>query len=65
VNQSSIDAENPMVSQRGHVAVIIPHLAIGPVLPEQVGVHLYLGRDGWTSWTGVEAAKRLRVRSWP
>jgi proteasome lid subunit RPN8/RPN11 len=65
VHQSSIDAENPMVSQAGHVALIVPYLATRKVDPSQVGVHLYLGHDGWTTWTGADAAKRLTLRMWP
>jgi proteasome lid subunit RPN8/RPN11 len=64
VNQSSIDADNPMVAQRGHVALIVPYLASRHVAPKDVGVHLYQGEDGWTTWTGYAAAKRLKVNRW-
>jgi proteasome lid subunit RPN8/RPN11 len=62
VDQSSIDAENPMVAQAGHVAIIIPHLATRAVTPRKVGVHRYDGPGGWTSWKGKAAAERLFVR---
>ncbi len=61
VNQSGIDAENPMVAQNGHVALILPDFATRPVAPHEVGVHRYDGR-GWQTWTGHEAADRLFVR---
>jgi len=61
VEQSDIDKGSPMVAQRGHVALIVPHLAQRPTDPSKVGVHLYDGRD-WTTWTGRDAAVRLFVR---
>jgi len=63
VEQSATDAANPMVAQRGHVALIVPHFATAGVAPRDVGVHRYDGR-GWQSWTGRDAARRLSVRSW-
>ena len=65
VHQSAIDVENPMVARDGHIALIVPHLATRAVRPQQVGVHLYAGDDGWTSWFEKEAAARLLARNWP
>lgn len=62
VRQSAIDADNPMVSQRGHVALIVPHLAMREVTPSDVGVHEYRGEDGWITWLGKHAAKRLVLK---
>jgi len=61
IHQSSIDAENPMVAQKGHVALIIPDFAMRAVHPGEVGVHRYDGR-GWQPWTGKDAARRLFIR---
>src|SRR5713226_6078851 len=61
VMQSAIDADNPMIAQRGHVALIVPHLATRTVRALDVGVHLYDGSDGWTSWIGNEAADRISI----
>jgi hypothetical protein len=61
VGQSHTDKENPMVALAGHLAVIAPDLALRPVKPREVGIHEYRGDDGWFSWTGAEAARRLRV----
>jgi proteasome lid subunit RPN8/RPN11 len=61
VGQSGIDAENPMVAQKGHVAVIVPNFASRPVQASEVGVHRYDGR-GWISWTGQDAEQRLFIR---
>ena len=64
VQQSRIDKANPMIARAGHVALVVPHFAARPVSPHQVGVHLYLGVQGWTSWVGDEAVKRLQVERW-
>jgi proteasome lid subunit RPN8/RPN11 len=61
VRQSGIDAQNPMVAQKGHVALIIPEFAARPVQPHEVGVHQYDG-VGWQTWTGKDAARRLFIR---
>jgi proteasome lid subunit RPN8/RPN11 len=61
VHQSGIDAENPMVAQKGHVALILPDFATRVVEPIAVGVHRYDGR-GWCTWTGKSAARQLFVR---
>ena len=61
VRQSKIDAENPMIAQEGHVALIVPDFAMQPTEPHEVGVHRYSGR-GWQAWTGKDAARRLFVR---
>jgi proteasome lid subunit RPN8/RPN11 len=64
VRQSPEDQESPMVARDGHVAIIVPHLAMRLVKPAQAGVHLYAGDDGWISWYGRDAARRLRLRWW-
>jgi proteasome lid subunit RPN8/RPN11 len=61
VRQSSIDAENPMIAQSGHVALIIPCLATRAVRACEVGVHRYDGH-GWQTWTGSAAEQRLFIR---
>lgn len=61
VHQSGIDFDNPMVAQKGHVALIIPDFAVRAVQPHEVGVHRYDGH-GWQTWTGKDAAHRMFVR---
>lgn len=61
VHQSDIDKGSPMVAQKGHVALIVPHFAQQSTDPSQVGVHLFDGQR-WTTWTGRDAATRLFVR---
>jgi proteasome lid subunit RPN8/RPN11 len=61
VHQSSIDAENPMLASNGHVALIVPDLAMRPIEAHEVGIHRYDGK-GWTTWTGEAAARHLFIR---
>lgn len=61
VSQSHVDASNPMIAKRGHVALIVPHLATRPFAPAEVGVHRYLGDDGWSTSLGKDATKALYV----
>lgn len=61
VRQSPTDRENPMVARRGHVALIAPDFAAGTVESRDVGVHQYLGEEGWTSHIGLEARRLLYV----
>ena len=60
VRQSPIDAANPMLAQAGHVALIVPHLAMRATKPRTVGVHRYDG-EGWETWTGRQAERHLLI----
>lgn len=64
VCQSPIDRANPMIAQPGHVALIVPNLAGGSVSTRDVGVHLYGGDPGWTSWCDGTGQSKLYVGSW-
>jgi hypothetical protein len=61
VRQSGIDAANPMIAQAGHIAVIVPHFAQRSADGRDVGVNRYEG-NGWQTWTGKAAARRLLIR---
>jgi proteasome lid subunit RPN8/RPN11 len=61
VGQSSIDAANPMVAQRGHVGLIVPSFARGRVRTRDVGFHVYRGDRSWDAFHEDEAAERLRL----
>jgi hypothetical protein len=62
IGQSLVDRDHPMIATRGHVGVIAPNFAQGVITPNDVGVHLYLGSEGWQSYFGADAEQRLRVR---
>ena len=61
VGQSPTDADNPLVARVGHVALIVPNLAIGRVLVTDIGVHRYGGDDGWDSSYDDAAADLVHV----
>jgi hypothetical protein len=64
VCQSDIDRANPMIAQAGHVAVIVPNLAAGLGGTGGVGVHLYRGDQGWSSWCRADGRSKLYVGRW-
>jgi proteasome lid subunit RPN8/RPN11 len=59
--QSLSDKTNPMISQAGHVALIVPRYATGRVAPSDVSVNVYLGAKRWSSFFGPDAQKRIRL----
>ena len=61
VAQSSIDRDNPMLARVGHLALIIPNFARDGVKPREVGIHEYLGDEGWRSFLDRDAAQALYV----
>ncbi|MFN8629188.1 MAG: hypothetical protein U0838_02370 [Chloroflexota bacterium] len=65
VGQSEIDRGSPLVGREGHLALIVPRLASGRVLPRDIGLHRYDGGTAWTSWSGAEAAARVYAGRWP
>lgn len=65
VRQSAIDAANPMIAIAGHVAIIVPNFAAGPIGITDVGVHIFLGSGRWTSAFGDDVKQHLRVTRRP
>jgi len=53
------DKTNPMISQAGHVALIVPRFARGRVAPSDISVNVYLGAKRWSSFYGQDAQKRI------
>jgi proteasome lid subunit RPN8/RPN11 len=47
-NQSDSDRAHPMISQRGHIALILPGFAAPPLHRAQVGIYRYQGAKRWT-----------------
>lgn len=45
--QSGIDQANPMIPERGHIAIIVPNFATQLYLPGEIGIYEFRGRDGW------------------
>jgi hypothetical protein len=50
-DQSSIDKNNPMISQKGHLALIAPYFASGRIKGlSGIGIFEYLGDFKWKKW---------------
>jgi len=48
--QSSIDRANPMIPERGHLALIVPNFADRTYKPGEIGIYEFLGkREGWAN----------------
>lgn len=60
--QSSSDRANPMISQPGHVALIVPNFAQGVVLPYSVSVNIYAGNKRWNSFFGRNAEMLIHLK---
>lgn len=47
-DQSDSDRHYPMISQAGHVALILPRFAAEPIHAGRVGIYRYLGGKKWS-----------------
>ena len=47
--QSRMDMDNPMIPQRGHIALIVPNFAQGFFKPGQFGMYEFCGVGQWRS----------------
>lgn len=54
-HQSGSDRAHPMITQAGHIALIVPCFAKSPVQREEVGVYRYLGSARWET---IERSER-------
>lgn len=45
--QSTSDREHPMISEPGHIALILPNFARPPIPREDVGIYRYHGAGTW------------------
>lgn len=57
--QSVSDRAHPMVSLRGHVAIIVPSFAQHNPQPLDCSVNVYLGDQRWLSFLGQDAQKLI------
>ena len=48
-DQSDTDRDHPMISQAGHIALILPHFATGTQPRRNIGIYRYLGGKKWDS----------------
>ena len=59
--QSDIDRANPMIPERGHLALVVPNFARRVVLPGEIGIYEFPGRDGWVDHS-ARGARFFAVR---
>lgn len=52
IAQSDIDRRNPMIAQVGHIAIILPNFAQGPIDSATIGIYKYLGAHRWLTLNG-------------
>jgi len=55
-SQSTIDRANPMIPERGHIALIVPNFADRLYLPGSIGIYEFRGRDLWVDHSSKGAA---------
>jgi len=61
--QSYSDKTHPMISIPGHIALIVPNYARGPVSVTDMGVYVYRGRHRWVAYRGCHAANALVIET--
>ena len=54
--QSESDRTHPMISSKGHLALILPHFATSPLSKREIGIYRYQGAKRWQ--TVKPAARR-------
>lgn len=59
--QSLADRDNPMIAQRGHLALIVPWFARAPIRLEELGFYEYHGAHRWRNLGGPRIAEYLRI----
>ncbi len=62
--QSPSDRDNPMVAERGHLALIVPEFARRRVGPSELGIYEYEGDHRWRDRTGKKASKFFYIGMW-
>lgn len=60
-HQSPSDRANPMISQAGHFALIVPQFALGTVAPRDISVNVYLGDKQWANFFHRDAQALIRL----
>jgi proteasome lid subunit RPN8/RPN11 len=60
--QSELDAMNPMIPQKGQMALIVPRFARGSRFGLRgVGIYEYLGESSWRQWPASSGKVRLTL----
>jgi len=62
--QSGIDERNPAISTPGHVAMILPDLAMTTRRHEGLGIFVYRGAYQWENISLERVSRTFALRSW-
>lgn len=60
-DQSESDRSHPMISQAGHIALILPQFAIGKQPRSEIGIYRYLGNKRWETIQPSERRKFFHI----
>lgn len=59
--QSDSDRAHPMISRAGHIALILPDFAQGPLRMRRIGIYRYLGNKEWTAVPTADRKTSLHI----
>lgn len=59
--QSVSDRAHPMISQAGHVAMILPDFAKPPMRRRNIGIYEYIGRKQWRTIAPEDRAQYFHI----
>lgn len=59
--QSHADIANPMIAQKGHLAIILPKFARAPIEPATIGLYEYRGPHRWRSLGHRRITRHLKI----
>lgn len=62
--QSESDRHNPMISNRGHIALIVPNYAEGSQDARDLGIYQFKGSYTWDDHSGRAADKYFYIGHW-
>jgi len=64
-SQSETDRTNPMIGERGHIAIIVPRFAQGWCFQlRRLSAYEYQQNYEWSDWNGAKRSDRVRFTWW-
>ena len=61
--QSALDRDNPMIAQRGHIALIVPNFACDFRMRD-MGIYEYTGAHRWRDFSGARGSRFFYTGVW-
>ena len=53
--RSEADRTNPMIARAGHIAIIVPDFAVGPIPHHRLGIYECRGDHAWNDHSGADS----------